>query len=97
MKEPDTAIAAPAKPDQPATKTIVLRYGVDIDGAHVRTISMRPPLARDSCDAQRGANVPAEIEIKLFANLCSMAPAAIEQLHMADYIAVLEAYQSFLG
>ena len=43
------------------------------------------------------SNVPAEIEIKLFSNLCSVAPAAIEQLHMADYIAVQEAYQSFLG
>lgn len=37
------------------------------------------------------------MEIRLFANLCEVAPAVIEDLHMADYQRLQELYQSFLA
>lgn len=81
----------------PESRTVQLRHGVEVDGAEVATLTMRPPLARDSRDAQRGATGQADMEIRLFANLCEVPPAAIERLHMADYLLVQEAYQGFLG
>lgn len=82
---------------QPETKTIALRYGVKDDGGHVTSLSMRPPRARDSRDAQQGAKGPGDMEITLFANLCQVPPTLIEELHMADYRLVQDAYESFLG
>lgn len=58
---------------------------------------MGPPLARDSRDAQRGAAAPADMEIRLFANLCEVSPETVERLHMADYARLQDAYQSFLA
>ena len=83
-------------PDAPRTRTIRLRYGVEADGARIEQLAMRPPLARDSRDAQRGASSQGDMEIRLFANLCSVAPDAIERLHMADYRRVQGAFEDFL-
>lgn len=83
-------------PDAPRTRTIPLRYGVEADGARIEQLAMRPPLARDSRDAQRAAGSPGDMEIRLFANLCSVSPDTIERLHMADYRRVQDAYQDFL-
>ena len=58
---------------------------------------MRPPRARDSRDAQRGGGASAEIEIRLYANLCEVAPAVIEELHMVDYLQLNAAFEGFLS
>ena len=58
---------------------------------------MRPPLARDSRDAQRAGTTQADAEIHLFANLCEVAPQTIEELHMADYVRLQKAYEGFLA
>lgn len=81
----------------PEKKTVELRYGVEAEGGEVMELTMRPPLARDSRDAMRGSNGQAEMEIRLFSNLCGVAPDTIERLQMADYLRVQEAYQAFLG
>ena len=81
----------------PETRAIELRYGVEVDGLELTTLNMRPPLAHDSHGAQRGANGQADMEIRLFANLCGVAPETIERLQMADYMKLQEAYQAFLG
>lgn len=81
----------------PSSETVTLRHGVEVGGELLSTLTMRPPLARDSRDAQRGATGQAEAEIRLFANLCEAPVDAIERLHMADYLRLQEAYQRFLG
>lgn len=81
---------------EPSPATLDLRYPVAPAGETVARLVMRPPRARDSRDAQRGAGSPGEMEIRLFANLCEVAPAVIEDLHMADYQRLQELYQSFL-
>lgn len=44
-----------------------------------------------------GAAAPADMEIRLFANLCEVSPETVERLHMADYARLQDAYQSFLA
>lgn len=90
------AMSNESKSPAPQTKTVQLRYGVEADGARIDRLTMRPPLARDSRDAQRGGGTQADVEIRLLANLCSVAPDAIERLHMADYRRVQGAFEGFL-
>ena len=87
----DRAIGEP----QPAS--IAIRYPVTVDGVTHSTLTMRPPRARDSRDAQRGGGASADIEIRMFANLCEVAPAAIEELHMVDYQQLQAAFEGFLS
>lgn len=80
----------------PEPATITLYYEYEADGAKVSTLTMRPPRARDSRDAQRGGGGDGEAELRLLANLCEVTPGFITELHMADYIQVQNAYRGFL-
>ena len=64
---------------------IDLDYPIQVDGVEVRYLTMRRPKVRDQkiADAQGGSD--GEREIRLFANLCAVAPRDIEDLDMADY------------
>lgn len=48
------------------------------EGATITSLTMRRPLARDSRDAQRGGGSAADAEMRLFANLCEVAPGVLE-------------------
>lgn len=82
---------------QPAPAAIDLHYEYEMDGAPVTRLTMRPPRVRDVRDAQRGGGAGAQLEIRLFANLCEVTEGFIEELHMRDYFAVQEAYEVFTG
>lgn len=82
--------------NEPSPASLDLRYPVTVAGESVTRLTMRPPRARDSRDAQRGAGSTGDMEIRLFANLCEVAPAVIEDLHMADYQRLTDLYQVFL-
>ena len=82
--------------NEPSPASLDLRYPVTVAGESVTRLTMRPPRARDSRDAQRGAGSTGDMEIRLFANLCEVAPAVIEDMHMADYHRLQELYQDFL-
>lgn len=78
--------------------TVRLRWPVTTGGGEkVSSLTMRPPLARDARDAQRGGGGPAETEIRLLANLCEVEPAVIEVLQMADYARLQEGLAGFLA
>ncbi|MYE52275.1 MAG: phage tail assembly protein [Gammaproteobacteria bacterium] len=81
----------------PAKETIALDHPVEADGAQVTSLSMRRAKARDSRDAQRGGGSPADVEIRLFANLCEVATDVVEELDMADYGKLQDAYNRFLA
>lgn len=83
--------------DAPQPVAITIRHPVTVAGETHTTLTMRPPRARDSRDAQRGAGGSADVEIRLFANLCEVAPAAIEELHMVDYQQLQAAFEGFLS
>lgn len=73
-----------------------LAYPVEVDGRQIDMLEMRPPLVRDIRDAQRGGGTDADLEIRLFASLCSEAPAVIEVLHARDYHQLQAVYADFL-
>lgn len=81
----------------PSPASLDLRYPVTVAGETVTHLTMRPPRARDSRDAQRAAGSAGDMEIRLFSNLCEVAPTVIEDLHMADYHRLQELYQGFLA
>ena len=74
-----------------------LKYPVTHDGTEYTELRMRRAKARDSRDAQRGGGSSADSEIRLFANLCEVAPAVIEELDMADYMSLQRSYEAFLS
>ena len=82
---------------EPQPTTITIRYPVTVAGETHTSLTMRPPRARDSRDAQRGGTTSADTEIRLFANLCEVAPAVIEELHMIDYQRLQVAFEGFLS
>ena len=57
-----------------------------VDGERHEALTMRRPKVRDVKSAERsGGGSNAETEIRLFANLCEVAPAVIEELDLEDY------------
>ncbi len=76
---------------------IDLDYPIQVDGVEVRYLTMRRPKVRDQkiADAQGGSD--GEREIRLFANLCAVAPRDIEDLDMADYAQLQGVFADFLN
>ena len=75
--------------------TITLKYPVTVDGATHATLTMRRPKVRDERDARRRGGDPVDQELRLFGNLCEIAPNVIEELDAADYDRIQEAYFDF--
>lgn len=75
---------------------IKLDFPVDMDGATVGVLTMRRPKVRDQLMAQKQAgNDPAKTEILLFSFLCEVSPSNMEELDIADYDKLREAYSVF--
>jgi hypothetical protein len=77
-------------------KTIFLVEVVEADGQKYTQLTMRRPKVRDQKTAQKMAGSPEDIETILFANLCNVPAAVIDELDMADYVAMQETYKGFL-
>lgn len=78
-------------------KTIELKHPVTVAGSEIKTLSMRRPKVKDQLAADKHGGGNAEKEIRLFANLCEVEPSVIEELDLADYRQVQEAYSGFLS
>lgn len=76
---------------------IELKTPVEAGGQRIDRIEMRRPKVRDLLAAEKAAKGDAEREIRLFASLCEVEPAVIEELDLADYGRLQEAYRGFLG
>lgn len=77
---------------------VALREPIEIDGRRTEAVSMRRPLVRDLRAAQRaaGRNAPgADVEFRLFANLCEIAPETLDAMTVADYLRLQKAYEDF--
>lgn len=78
------------------TKEITLDFPVEMEGVEVSVLRMRRPKVRDQLTAQKQAgNDPARTEILLFSFLCEIAPDSMEELDIADYEKLREAYAVF--
>jgi hypothetical protein len=77
--------------------TIELKYPITIDGTEVRALYMRRPKVRDQILSSKTGKTEEEQEVRLFANLCEVAPENIEDLDLADYKQLADAYTRFFG
>jgi hypothetical protein len=75
---------------------INLQYPVEIDGAKVSVLHLRRPKVRDLIAASKAGGVdPVQREVRLFSNLCEITPETVEELDIADYTKIQEAYGDF--
>ncbi len=76
---------------------IELKHPVEVDGKNIARLSMRRPKVKDQLAADKASGSDAHKEVRLFANLCEESPAVIEELDLADYRQLQEAYSGFLS
>jgi len=76
---------------------IELNTPVTSAGVEIKELKMREPKVRDMLAAEKAGKGAAVQEIAMFAALCEVEPAVIEELSMKDYKKVQEAYQDFLS
>lgn len=77
--------------------TVTLRKGLDVDGASVKSLTMREPTVADQIAAQEAKGGPAAQEVALVANLSQMTPDDIRKLTLHDYGRVQDALVVFTG
>ena len=78
-------------------QTIKLQYPVEIGGAKTSELSMRRSKVKDRLAVSKMQGTDADKEIRLFANLCEVEPAVIEEMDEADYKKLQDTFTSFLG
>lgn len=78
--------------------TIELSFPVKVDGIETSVLQMRRPKVKDQLVFEKRAQgmSDAEREIRLFANLCEVAPEDIEALDLMDYAKLGKQYEDFL-
>ena len=81
---------------QSGSVDIKLTKGISIDGTTINSLRMREPTVGDQIAMSKSSEDAAEQEIFLFGNLCSVAPADMQQLTLRDYKAVQEAFKAFV-
>ena len=77
--------------------TITLEYPIEYNGQTIDTIELKRPKAGQILDSQNRKGSDADKEFALFASLTGLAPAALRELDIADYLALQEAYKGFLS
>lgn len=79
-------------------QTIKLKYPVKVGGVEYAELTMRRSKVKDRLAvANMKDKSDEEKEIRLFANLCEVAPEVIQELDEADYPEVQKVYMSFFG
>lgn len=77
--------------------TITLKVPVIEGGHEYKTLTMREPKVRDQVNAKGQSGSDADYEVQLFANLCEVPPAVVEELTMRDYLKLQAIYSGFLS
>jgi hypothetical protein len=79
------------------SKTIALTTPLKTkDGRTLESLSMREPKVRDMRIAQKAGDA-ADQEITMFANLCEVTAADLDELNLPDYAKVQSAFRDFSG
>ena len=79
------------------SKTVPLEYPVTHDGTTYTELVMRRPTKRDDMDARRAESDDADREGRMFANLCEIAPDVVDELDLADYLAMQDAFNEMIA
>lgn len=80
-----------------ASNSITLDSPVQHGGHEYATLTMREPKVRDSLAARKSGGSDADVEVRLFSNLCEVPPEVIEGMGMRDYLKLQAAYKDFLS
>lgn len=73
------------KENDDGSVTVTLIKGIDVDGAKVKTLTLREPTVADQLAAQSAPGGNAGAEVALIANLSQMTPDDIKKLTLRDY------------
>src|SRR5690242_19954555 len=93
--EDRTAVASPQTPEG-NTITVQLKHGVEDRGVALPALTMPRPKLQDQLRAQMLSGVSdAEREVRLFADLCRVRPAPIQDLDLQDYNTRQSAFHGF--
>ena len=77
-------------------QNIKLNYPIESDGTNITDFNMRRSKVKDRLLVAKMKNSSdEEKEIRLFANLCEVAPNIIEELDESDYANLQKAYMDF--
>ena len=77
-------------------QNIKLNYPIESDGSTIADLNMRRSKVKDRLLVAKMKNSSdEEKEIRLFANLCEVAPNIIEELDESDYANLQKAYMDF--
>ena len=77
-------------------QNIKLNYPIESDGTNINDLNMRRSKVKDRLIVSKMKNSSdEEKEIRLFANLCEVAPNIIEELDESDYANLQKAYMDF--
>ena len=77
------------------SETVQLSEPLVVEGQEIQSLTMRRPKVRDQILAEKSEGTAAEQEVAMFANLCEVPEAAIQDLDLGDYFQLQEAYQGF--
>ncbi len=67
------------------SEAISLKYPIEANGVTVNSLTLRRPTVGDFIKSSQGGRDEQETEIHLFADLCSVSPADIHRIDLADY------------
>lgn len=76
---------------------ITLSRPLDVAGSKVSVVRMREPLVRDQTVMSKMDGDNSEKEITLFANLCGLVPADLDDMPVRDYSRLQTAYLAFIA
>lgn len=76
---------------------ITLKHPVKLaTGQQLAKLTLRRPKVRDLKEAQRASDKPEEQELALIARLAGLTPEDVEELDLADYKALADAFRGML-
>ena len=79
-------------------KKVHLKFPVELDGAKIKTVTIRRSKVKDHRKARLTAgDNPAEYELHLFASLTGLPLDFFDELDFIDYTAIQEAFNDFLS
>lgn len=92
----ETAVKKEATGKPVETVTVPLDFPTKFDGIERDRLTLRRPKVRDLRAAQKvGAGDPDGVELALFATLAEVAPNDLEDMDLADYHGLQDAYGRF--
>ena len=82
---------------QPTTMTIELAYPITHDGKTMKSLTLRRPTVSDVMSANRDAEGPADVELRMVSGLSGLSADVVGKLDMQDYNAVQQVLRGMLG